>query len=310
MKPRSIALLLPALVLGPTAQASTSPAAAESRLVADANRAETLADGDKAAEAIGILERIKDAPGKGGRRVRLTLAELLIQAGRRADADPILRTFADDYDTDAISPTDAEGLAMVGRAMHLLRHVKEANRAYNESERALRAIPLSPTSSALRVQLLLWRADLYSQNSDPGHTEEVLNLALQVDPRCADAIVGLARLHVDAFDFEAASKLVDMAIAIEPKHAGALGLRAGMSLHDMDIVSADRTLDAAIAAHPGNLWLRSLRAAARFLDDDRPRLRSRKARRIRRGTRNTRPSTRSSANTPNGSTATTTSSSL
>jgi tetratricopeptide (TPR) repeat protein len=238
--------------------------------VATAERAEALADQDKVAEAIRLLEPSKDAPGSGGRRVRLALGQLLIRAGRRPDAEPILRTFADDYDTDAIGRDDAEGLAMVGRAMHLLRHVKDANRAYNESERALRASPAGKDTTATKVRVLLWRADLYADNSDPGHAEEVLKEVLKDDPRCSDAMVGLARLRAEAFDFEGAGKLADSVLALEPGHAGALELRAGMALHDMDIAGTDRALDLGLAAHPGNLALRSLRAAARFLDDDRP----------------------------------------
>ena len=87
----------------------------------------------------GSSRPARTARGVGGRRVRLVLGELLIRAGRRADAEPVLLKFADEYGSDAISSSDAEGLAMVGRAMHLLRHPKDANRAFNESERAERA---------------------------------------------------------------------------------------------------------------------------------------------------------------------------
>jgi tetratricopeptide (TPR) repeat protein len=271
VKHRSLTLLLVAgsLCVLPRGAVAT-PGGPSSRLVAAAERAEALADQDKVADAILLLQPSKDAPGSAGRRVRLTLGELLIQAGRRAEAEPILRSFADDYDTDAIGPGDAEGLAMVGRAMHLLRHVKDANRAFNESERALRASPGAKNTTALEVRILLWRADLFADNSDPGHAEEVLKLALREDPRSVDAMVGLARLRVEAFDFDAAAKIVESALAIDPSNARALGIRAGMALHDMDIAAADLALDAGLSAHPGNLALRSLRAAARFLDDDRP----------------------------------------
>jgi tetratricopeptide (TPR) repeat protein len=257
-------------MLAPRWVAATPASAPSARLVAVAERAEALADQDRTNDGIRLLQSNKDASGPSGRRIRLTLGELLIQAGRRAEADPILRSFADEYDTDAIGPDDGEGLAMVGRAMQLLRHVKDANRAYGESERALRATPAGKTTTATQVQVLLWRADLYADNSDPGHAEEVLKLAVRQDPRSVDAMVGLARLRAEAFDFDAAAKLVESALALDPKHARALGLRALMALHDMDIAAADRALDTGLAAHPGNLPLRSLRAAARFLDDDRP----------------------------------------
>src|SRR5579864_2006783 len=101
------------------------------RFVALALRGEVLAAQGKVDDAIRLLEPGKDATGVGGRRARLVLGELLIRAGRRGDAEPILLKFADEYGSDQISSRDPEGLAMVGRAMHLLRHVKDANRAYN-----------------------------------------------------------------------------------------------------------------------------------------------------------------------------------
>src|SRR5579884_182915 len=89
-------------------QAATDPA---QRLVALALRAEVMAARGKVDDAIRLLEPNKDGPGVGGRRVRLELGELLIRAGRRADAEPILLRFADEYANDAIGSTDAEGLA-------------------------------------------------------------------------------------------------------------------------------------------------------------------------------------------------------
>ena len=71
------------------------------------------------------------APG-AGRALRRAWA----CAGRRADAEPLLLSFANDYNNDSITSTDPEGLAMVGRAMHLLRHPKDASSAFKDSVRA------------------------------------------------------------------------------------------------------------------------------------------------------------------------------
>lgn len=240
------------------AQALVSPA---TRSAALAVRGEILAAQGKVDEAIHLLDPAKGDSGPGGRRVRLELGELLIRSGRRADAEPVLLKFADEYDSDAISSTDAEGLAMVGRAMHLLRHAKDANRAYNESERAERD----------RVETLLWRADLYIEKHDPGHAEEVLTEALKIAPNRADAMVMLARLKVsEAFDFEAAEKLVRQALSINPKQTGAYAVRAGVALRDMNLPAANSAIDSGLAVDPADLELLSLRAAARFLADDAP----------------------------------------
>jgi cellulose synthase operon protein C len=255
-------------------QAAASP---DQRLAATALRGEILASQGKVEEAIKLLAPSKDGAGTGGRRVRLVLGELLIRAGRRADAEPVLLKFADEYGNDAISSNDPEGLAMVGRAMHLLRHAKDANRAYNESERAERALPAreasgaSTTGETKRVETLLWRAALYFDTYDPGHAEEVLGEALKLAPHRADANVLLARVKLDeALDFDAAEALLREALSVDPQHTGAYAVRAGIALRDGNLEAANAAVTAGLAIDPNDLELLSMRAAARFLADDRP----------------------------------------
>jgi Tfp pilus assembly protein PilF len=240
--------------------ATQAMAAGGQRLVALALKARILAAQGKPDAAIALLEPNKTAQGVGGRRVRLALGELLIGAGRRADAEPLLLEFANEYGSDAISSTDAEGLAMVGRAMHLLRHAKDANTAFKESVRA----------DKNRVETLLWWAALFEDYYDPGDAEAEINEVLKLEPKSADAMVLLARLKQDeAFDFDAAEKLVKDALAINPRQTGAFAVRAGMALRDGDLDAANAACDAGLAVDPANLELLSLRAAARYLADDR-----------------------------------------
>ncbi len=251
--------------------AQQASASADQRLVATALRGEILASQGKVDDAIKLLSPAKDGPGVGGRRVRLVLGELLIRAGRRADAEAVLLKFADEYGSDAISSSDAEGLAMVGRAMHLLRHPKDANRAYNESEHAEVAASGGARHGSSRVETLLWRADLYFDTYDPGHAEEVLIEALKLAPHRADANVLLARVKLEeALDFAAAEKLVQGALAVNPKHTGAYAVRAGIALRDADMGAANAAIDGGLAIDPNDLELLSIRAAARFLADDKP----------------------------------------
>jgi cellulose synthase operon protein C len=229
------------------------------RLQALALRGEILAAQGKVAEGLRLLDPERDAPGLGGRRVRLELAELLVRSGRRADAEPLLQKFADDYASDAIPNTDAEGLAMVGRAMDLWRSPKDANRAYNESERAERG----------RVETLLWRAALFVDKYDPGHAEEVLGEALEIAPHRADAMVMLARLKLEeALDFSGAEKLATDALAVNPKDTGAYAVFANIALRDGNLEKAAHSIDAGLAVDSSDLELLSLRAAARFLSGD------------------------------------------
>jgi len=277
-RPRALAMLARVMLeQGRFDEAERDAVAAENgstedvRLGTLAVRGEILAAQGKVDEAIRLLTPSAGGAGGGGRRVRLELGELLIRAGRRTDAEPFLLKFADEYGNDAINSTDAEGLAMVGRAMHLLRHPKDANTAYNESERAEVTASGGALHGSGQVRTLLWRADLYIDKYDPGHAEQVLAEALRIAPHNADANVKLARVKLqEALDFDAAEKLARDALAVNAKQTGAFAVRAGIALRDMDLAAANAAVDAGLAIDPNDLELLSLRAAARFLADDRP----------------------------------------
>ena len=106
---------------------------------------------------------------------------------------------------------------MVGRAMHLLRHPKDANRAFNESERAERARVGTQTAPSWRDAALARRA--LPRQVRPGRTpRRSLNEALKIAPHRADAIVMLARVKLEeSFDFDAAEKLVERGARGEPE---------------------------------------------------------------------------------------------
>jgi tetratricopeptide (TPR) repeat protein len=249
-------------------QAAASP---DQHLFALALKGEILAATGAVDDAIKMLDPNKDAPGVAGRRVRLELGELLIRAGRRAAAEPVLLRFADEYGNDSITSSDAEGLAMVGRAMHLLRHPKDAKRAYDEAEKAEISASGGALHGSARVETLLWRADQFLDKYNTRDAGQVLAEALKVAPHRADAMVMLARAQIDdSYDFDAGEKLVRDALAVNPKLKSAYAVRAGIDLRDMSLEKANAAIDAGLAIDPNDLELLSLRAAARFLADDKP----------------------------------------
>ena len=243
--------------------ATQAQANAAQKLVAIAVRAQVLEAQGKTADAVKLLDPHKDVAGPGGRRVRLVLGEILVNTGRRADAAPILLKFADEYadDTPAgIASTDAEGLAMVGRAMYLLRSFKDANKAFNESERNDKA----------RIETLLFRAQLFLEAYDTGNAEQVLREAIKIGPKRADALVLMAHVKLEqAYDFDAAEKLTKKALDVNPKHAGAYAVRAGLALRDLEIAQSEAAIASGMAINPNDLELWSMKGAVRFLADDR-----------------------------------------
>jgi len=242
-------------------RAASAAASAAQKAAATALRAEVLAAQGKLDAAIRLLEAVKDAPGPGGRRARLLLGEYRIATGHRQDADEPLMKIIEEYNNNGLDARDAAGLAIVGRAAHLLRSPKDANQAFNESERI----------DKKSVDLLLWRADLFLDKYDPGHAEEVVKEALAIGPHRPDALVAMARVKLEqTLDFEGAEKLAGEALAVNPKHAGAFAVRASIALHDMDLAATERSIQAGLAVNPNELELLSLRAAARFLGDDKP----------------------------------------
>lgn len=230
----------------------------QTRLDAAAVKAQALAAQGRVSDAIAVVEKVKD--DADARRARLVLGELLIRVGRRADARDPLMAIIQDYNNDAIRTNDSEGLALVGRAAHLLRSARDANDAFNQSEHA----------GSPRVETLLWRADLFLEKYDPGHAEEVVRDALKIAPNHPDAQVMLARIKLEqALDFDAAEAAIAKALATNPKHAGAFAVRAGLALRDFDLSAAEAAIGEGLRSSPGDLGLLSTRAAARLLADDR-----------------------------------------
>jgi hypothetical protein len=88
-------------------------------------QARALRRAGKLAEAESVLREVADV--EAAHAARVLLGELLIEEGRREEATaPLMRVIAD-YNSDVIKDDDAAGLALVGRAAHLLRSPEDAN---------------------------------------------------------------------------------------------------------------------------------------------------------------------------------------
>jgi thioredoxin-like negative regulator of GroEL len=220
---------------------------------------EALRGSGKLAEAELLLRPYSartDAPA-----LRLALGELLIDTGRRAQAEPILLSIVEDYNEERIGEQDGAGLARAARAAWLLRHPRDANTLFNEAEQATPADP----------KILLWRAELFLEKYDAGHAEEALKELLDKAPNHPKALTLLANVRLDqALDFDEAERLARQALKENPAFAPAYFVLAGVRLRDMELDAAEQQLAQGLARNPKDLELLSLRATARFLADDRP----------------------------------------
>ncbi len=242
--------------------ASAPDATADQRLLALALRARVLFSQGKQVAAVRRLEHADSgigASGPGARAIRLLLGEYRIATGHRRDAQAPLHAIIDDYNADRIASTDAEALAVAGRAAHLLRSPKDANKLFNLSE------AVDPGF----VDGLLWHAQLFLEKYDPGHAEETITQARKLAPHRPDLAIQLARVKLDqTLDFDAADTLTKEALDKNPHLASAHAIRTDVALHDGDLEAAAKEVDAGLALDPNDTELLTLRAAERLLADD------------------------------------------
>jgi tetratricopeptide (TPR) repeat protein len=219
-------------------------------------RGEALSAVGKRAEAQAAFEAALADPKS--LRARVLLARLLLDRGRKAQAEPHLLALIEAYNDDTLG-TDAEALAYVAMAARALGSMHDANDAFREAALADRG----------RVETQLEWAALFLEKYDQRHAVESAAEALEHNPNDPRTHVLLARLSLmRGFDFETATEHVDRALAVNPRLAAPHVLRAGMALRDMDVQRADQHLDVALGIDPADLEALSVRAAGRFLADD------------------------------------------
>ncbi len=207
--------------------------------------------------AIGLLRGIGDK--SAGPESRLLLGELLLEVGKRSQAEPLLLSLVDDFNEDRIGEKDGVGIARAGRAAHLLRYPKDANELFDRAEQA------EPDN----VRTLLYRAELYLEKYDPGHAEEVLGEALQLAPNHPEANMLLAEVRLaQALDFDEAERLARLALSQNPQLPHAYFVLAGIAVRDQDLAAADRYVNDGLRGNPRDLPLLSMRATVRFLAED------------------------------------------
>jgi tetratricopeptide (TPR) repeat protein len=230
--------------------------------------AEALQRQGKLDEAEAVLRRVapRAKDKKASRevcRAELLLGEILLERGQNAEGEAVLMPIIEDYNNKRISEKDGLGLAIVGRAAHLLQSPQDANDAFNEAEQA----------GAADVQTLLWRAELFLDKFDPENPQDparqVTSEAVEKAPNHPEANVWMAQVYLaDSLDFDRAERLARQALAVNPKLSSAYFVLAGIALRDMEIELAEQRIQEGLKYNPRDLALLSLRAAVRYLADD------------------------------------------
>lgn len=220
-------------------------------------KARALARQGKLAEAVAACEAVQKEPD--AQRARLVMGEILLRMGRSRDAQVPLMTLVDDFNQKRIRTSDAVGMALVGRATHLLRSKRDANEAYDDAEKA----------GNKSAELFLWRAELFLEAYNLARAEEMVRSARKAAPNLAAMHMLFAQVKLaQTLDFDEAEKAVQKALAVNKALPEAWFVRAGISLRDMEIEQADKAIAEGLSVDPKDLELLSMRATARFLADD------------------------------------------
>ncbi|MDE3197765.1 MAG: tetratricopeptide repeat protein, partial [Acidobacteriota bacterium] len=106
----------------------------------------------------------------------------------------------------------------------------------------------------------------YSRHDYMSDAEQLFGEALELDPKSAEAYLGLARVYEDSFSGKA-KEAADKALAIDPKLYEAYELKARIALEDDDRKSAIEAADKALAIKPDAVTAIAVRASIDLLDD-------------------------------------------
>ena len=135
---------------------------------------------------------------------------------------------------------------------------------YVEATRAFDAvIAANPKNANYRVRFGQFLFERYDYNDE---ASKLFKEAMKIDPKNAQAYLGLARIFAEDFDPEA-NLAADKALELDPKLYQAHELKARMALEDDDRKKAAIEADAALAIEPTALDAIAIHAAMDLLED-------------------------------------------
>ena len=189
--------------------------------------------------------------------IRVELGSLLIDQGRRPEAEPLLDQLAADYNAGRLQ--SAAGLADLGEGMALLDSFQDANDAYQYAHD--RDDTVVPT-------LVEW-AELLLAKYNTSDARQTLKDALAINSTHPGALAAMARTLMESNRFfDRARRYLDRAAEVAPHDPDILLTRAELALYDGDWSEALELTRDVLDQRPRHLRALALQAAAHYLDDD------------------------------------------
>jgi tetratricopeptide (TPR) repeat protein len=184
------------------------------------------------------LERLSERPGQGGTAVA-EHAKLLAESGPDGAAEAV--TSVEESDVDLTDPVNAAALRVL---LYFLAELGQHEKAVKRIDSALSAHSEAAVFHELNGRVLS------AVGKPPEKAREAFDRAFELDPKHAEALIGLAELSAQAGEIDAALDFYDRAADLDTQDPAAA--LAAVSL----VVGAGRTADAqerfeaVLAAHP------------------------------------------------------------
>jgi putative PEP-CTERM system TPR-repeat lipoprotein len=202
------------------------------KLLADARQ--YRAAGDLRAAVIQLKNAIQQQPEDGA--ARQLLGEVYVEQGDAVSAEKELRR-AMDRGRSRAGILPALGKAMLLQGAH---------------ERLLGELAADPEQPAV----LALRGEAYLGLGQPDQAAPLFRQALQHQPDCMDALLGLARLALSRKQEAEAMRYVEQAIAAQPKEIGPLRFKADLLRMQGQAEAARQAYEGILKQHPNNVQAR------------------------------------------------------
>ncbi|HVG19759.1 MAG TPA: tetratricopeptide repeat protein [Blastocatellia bacterium] len=213
---------------------------------------ETQFETGRYADAAGEFERVsRDAKGALLLRAVLGRALALRAQGKEDEAQTTLQQLVRYY--NASGPKTAEELTAIAQGLVYLEKYKDANELFIDAREA------DPSYA----EAFIAQGELLTEKYKYGDAASLFDDALKINPNSARALVGRARCTLDSIEQPVAA--VDHALAVNPNHTDALVLRAWLHLEADNYDAASKSLERALAVNPNSVDALAVRASMFYL---------------------------------------------